>query len=443
MVDRTMQIGLVGTFDVENYGDLLFPLIAEAELTERLGAVKLHRFSYHAKSTPGWPFTVTSVTELPRMIGELDGLLIGGGFIIRFDKFVAAGYGPPTLAIHHPTGYWLTPALMALQQGVPVIWNGPGMHCNEIPDWAEPLLRLALEHSSYVAVRDEPSRADLECFSGNQPITVIPDTAFGISGLLDGCVPSAELNSLREASGLNGPYILVQPARELDSFLSFVKKHSHLLREFRFLALPIGPVLGDDAAILEDDLPRFVRLPVWPHPLLLAELIGHASAVVGHSYHLAITALAFGVPVFTSADLTVGKFTAFSGLTTMYPLPDETKAGPDWFVSRLERTTPTPATRAALDQLAQHWDRVAEVIKKGRTGKQSAIAEFLQSLPNLLETAADRRDGAVRSLAVARAELAASNDRIARLINSRSWKVTAPARFLMRNVKRLLGSQPR
>src|SRR2546425_11656527 len=108
MRDRDLQIGLFGTFDVENYGDLLFPLIAEAELTARLGTVKLHPFSYHAKSPPDWPYTVPSLTELPRMAGNLDGVLIGGGFIVRFGKETAVGYGPPTPAIHHPTGYWLT-----------------------------------------------------------------------------------------------------------------------------------------------------------------------------------------------------------------------------------------------------------------------------------------------------------------------------------------------
>src|SRR6185295_13271983 len=106
--NAALQVGICGTFDVENYGDLLFPLIAEAELTKRLGRVEVHAFSYHAKKRPEWPYTVTSVTELPHLIGSLDAVLIGGGFIIRFDKEVAPAYGPPTPAIHHPTGYWLT-----------------------------------------------------------------------------------------------------------------------------------------------------------------------------------------------------------------------------------------------------------------------------------------------------------------------------------------------
>ncbi len=140
MGERKWEIGICGTFDVANYGDLLFPLIAESELTERLGSVTLHRFSYNARTAPEWPFEVTSVTALPRMIHRLDGLLIGGGFIVRFDKRVAPGYVPPAPEIHHPTGYWLTPALLALQHNVPLIWNAPGTDCKSIPAWARPLM---------------------------------------------------------------------------------------------------------------------------------------------------------------------------------------------------------------------------------------------------------------------------------------------------------------
>ena len=49
-------------------------------------------------------------------------------------------------------------------------------------------------------------------------------------------------------------------------------------------------------------------MPAWPGPTLLAELIGHASAAVGVSLHLAITALAFGVPVFRPAHAFRGKY---------------------------------------------------------------------------------------------------------------------------------------
>jgi lipopolysaccharide transport system ATP-binding protein len=468
MRDHVWQIGLFGTFDVENYGDLLFPLIAEAELAERLGAVKLHRFSYHARTPPGWPYTVTSLAELPRMAASLDGVLIGGGFLIRFDKEVAPGYGPPTDGIHHPTGYWLTPALIALQHGLPLIWNAPGMHCNDLPAWADPLMELAFPHSSYIAVRDEPTRNALVRFVPKDRIEVIPDTGFGISRLLKG-EPSAEFNRLRDTAGLNGPYIIIQAALGLDFFLRFIKQHAHRLREYRFLALPIGPVLGDHAAILEEyQLPGLVSLPVWPHPLLLAEVIGQASAVVGHSYHLAITALACGVPVFTPVELSVGKYSALLNFETLHQLAKDRETEFDWFLQRLGKTKPSLVAQTALARLSQHWDRIAATLVAGPTSPPPAASQFWQSLPGLLEDAAIRygdalkRSEALRAeqqdefnllleqaraevkardelLAQSVAEIEARDDLVAALYNSTTWKVTAPLRSLMHNLKRLAG----
>jgi lipopolysaccharide transport system ATP-binding protein len=111
------EIGIAGTFDVQNLGDLLFPIIAEAELRHRLGPLNVHRFSYAEKHPPDWPYRVESVAALPQRTADLDAMLIGGGHLIRFDKAVAPGYGPPHPDIHHPTGYWLMPALLALQRG--------------------------------------------------------------------------------------------------------------------------------------------------------------------------------------------------------------------------------------------------------------------------------------------------------------------------------------
>src|ERR1700730_7204421 len=141
MIDRGRQIGICGTFDVENYGDLLFPLIAEAELSRRFGSIKLRRFSYFPKASPDWPYAVCPLSKLPTMASNLDGMMIGGGHIVRFDKEVARGYGSPTPSIHHPTGYWLTPALIALHHGCPLVWNATGV-CGDILAWAESLMQL-------------------------------------------------------------------------------------------------------------------------------------------------------------------------------------------------------------------------------------------------------------------------------------------------------------
>jgi lipopolysaccharide transport system ATP-binding protein len=459
MSTREWQIGLVGTFDVENYGDLLFPLIAEAELAERLGRVQVHCFSYTAKSAGEWPFPVTSVTELPRLAAGLDGLLAGGGFLVRFDKQVAAGYGPPTSAVHHPTGFWLSPALIALQHGLPLLWNAPGVSYDDLPAWGDPLMELAFGQSSYIAVRDEPSRAALARFVRPDRIAIVPDTVFGIRRLLED-PPSFELNRLRQACGLTGPYIILQGVRGLDSCCRFLKRHADRLRGYRFLALPIGPVNGDSAAHLDADLPGLVQLPAAPQPLLLAELIQQAAAVIGPSFHLAITALTAGVPIFSPANLKLGKFPGLAELPGIYPLPTEQDSDPSGFLSRLGKSPVAPQVDAARARLTEHWDKIAAVLEGGLTGTPVAVGRFWQSLPGVLEEAALRRDAAVaalearsavetertkseeriaelrRLLALARTEISTRDYRIAQLLKSTSWKLTSPLRFVGRRLGR-------
>ncbi len=386
MSNRELQIGIFGTFDIESYGDLLFPLIAEFELRQRLGAVKLHRFSFGRKTPPDWPYTVTSLADLPAVVESLDGVLIGGGHIIRFDKMVAEGYGPPTPEIHYPTGYWLAPILIALQYGIPVAWNAPGVH-GEIPAWAAPLVELAVAHSNYVAVRDEESRQTLARCASQAEIALTPDTAFAIARLLEPHQPSADFVHLRHSLGLTRPYLIVQATTGLENFTRLVRDHPQLFRDYQLVALPIAPVLGDSVAVLERQVPEIVCLPQWPNPLLLAELIAGASAVVGISLHLAITALACGVPVFRPADQLEEKHTTLSQFDTVFHFDNAQAISPECFTERLGRAAPSAAVRAVLGQLTGHWDQIAASFtnRVSRRAAHPALARFWQSLPVLLE----------------------------------------------------------
>lgn len=440
MKRRELKIAIFGTFDVENFGDLLFPVIAEAELQKRLGPISFHRFSYHSKSPPLWPFAVTSVVDFPHMADTFDGVLIGGGFIIRFDKDVAPDYAPPAPGVHHPTGYWLTPAMIALQYGVPAIWNAPGMHCNYIPEWSAELVKLCLDQSCYVSVRDEPSRQTLSDFGSKAQINVLPDTGFGIRRLIDPEQPSAELRELRQKCGLTKPFIIIQAARYgLEFFLRAVRNHPELFQDFQLLALPIGPVLGDNASHIIENLPGVVSLPFWPTPLLLAELIGQAEAVAGHSYHLAIIAQAFGIPVFSSADLSEGKYTAIAGLETIFPLKGNDEVDAGWIHSKLGKKPICQEAEATLEKLNVHWDRVATCMLQGKTDSAVAVSRFLQNLPSLLETPVIQADAHRQRMDDLEMHLSLANEQLKQLHDSRSFRMTAPFRSMMRHFKVLLG----
>lgn len=442
------KVAIVGTFDVENYGDLLFPILAQAELERRLGALQLQPYSYRQKSAEDWPYAVASLTDLPRQAAELDGMLIGGGFIIRFDKLIATGYEPPSPDIHHPTGYWLSPALIAQQLGVPVIWNAPGMHCNPIPAWAEPLLRLALRNSACVCVRDQLSADALRAIDGDSPIEVMPDTAFGLPRLIEIEHPSAAFIRLREELGLSGRYIVIHALNLAEPYLRLLENHPEAFADIQVLLIPIGPVLDDDSAAIAQRLPWARCLPSWPTPLLLAEIIGHAQAVIGYSYHLAITALAFGVPVFCLADLHRGKYTGLAHHDGLHVLPESTEQPLSWMLERIGKTAPGAAARHALEAVIAYWDRAAQRIEHGRGEPAPAVLAFWQNLPNLLENAASHDEPSAvppaesptatattqppdnERIVRLEAQLAATQASLRQLENSRSLRLTAPLRAL-------------
>lgn len=390
--DRELRLGICGTFDVANYGDLIFPLIAEAELSRRLGALTLHRFSYHDKRPPEWPYAVSSLSALPAVADDLEGLIIGGGHLIRFDKEVAPGYAPPVAGIHHPTGYWLTPALIALQHGLPVVWNAPGVH-GRVPAWAHPLMDIALRRSRYVAVRDSASRRAVERFAGGTEVAVVPDTAFHIDRLIDVQRPSPEFLDQRRALGLTDPYLLVQAAAPLRGFVQFFRSQHRLSRKYRLVALPIGPVHGDTNAVFANDGGDIVRLGTWPAPLMIAELIANASAVIGVSLHLSITALVFGVPVFRSTALANAKYDVLSSFGTVHYFDTADDLSAESFAQRVGRREPLAAVRAAQSQVTAHWDRIADVFGDAihpRAGAETpaTLGAFWQALPGFLEASA-------------------------------------------------------
>jgi lipopolysaccharide transport system ATP-binding protein len=457
MKPREYHIGLCGTFDVRNFGDLLFPLIAEKELKQRLGEVKIHPFSYHAKSMPDWPYEVTSLTDLPRRVQELDGILIGGGHLIRFDKGVAPGYAPPSATIHHPTGYWLVPALLAVAQGIPLMWNAPGVHENVgFPFWSRPLLESVLQNSAYIAVRDEESRIILSRYSDRAQINTVPDSAFGISDLLGQGQRSQQLEHLRLQVGLTRPYIIVQATDSMDSFLEQMGRSAEVNQKYQWLILPIGPDVGDHPSAVKTDLPNCIFLDEWPHPLLIAELIRQADGIIGTSFHFSIVALVFGVPVFRPASyFEKEKYKTLSIFQTVFHFSDGGEQ-PEWFLSKLGRSHPLHEVEMEERKLSSHWDSIATAILRGKRNPPTEIGSLLSTLPILLEeketlekekevlekekgTLKKEKENQEKENKTLNAELVARDNLIQSLYNSRSWKVTSPLRGVTTILKTILG----
>src|SRR5690606_37078794 len=81
-VASMIDVVQLGTYDVSNYGDLLFPLVAREALKENPARLS---YASPAGGTPLFPDSVRSipVRDLLSRVRPYDVALIGGGNIIR------------------------------------------------------------------------------------------------------------------------------------------------------------------------------------------------------------------------------------------------------------------------------------------------------------------------------------------------------------------------
>jgi hypothetical protein len=354
------RVGIVGTFDVENYGDLLFPLMAEAALGRRLESIDVVPFSPNQRSAPVWPYDVRSTLDLPDSLPSLSALLIGGGQIIRFDP----GYPVPTdPRVHLPIDYWLTPAALGAMAGKPVIWNAIGAWTGSPPaDGFGDVFNATLRASHFVGLRDEASREHLATLAPQADLQLVPDTVFSIARLWPLVRETAGFATWRESLAVRGSYAVVQADPRFVPRWTAIDALVAGLGVETVVLLPVCRCHGDESHSLPAVSGGQTVRSEWPAPRLLSEIIGRADAVVASSLHACITSISYGVPVvrvpsFNEKDRKFAMLEGFEGVATI----DE----PARVAAVLARgKQPEARAIAAADRLDAYFDSIADVVRQ-------------------------------------------------------------------------------
>jgi uncharacterized coiled-coil DUF342 family protein len=384
-----IRIAQVGTFDVENFGDLLFPLLAQEALTSPPGETETTLFSYRAKSRAEWPYEVRPLQRLIEEIDDFDLVLVGGGDLIRFDKEVAEGYAPEDDRLHHPTAIWMAPTMLAAARGIPVAWNAVGVPA-DVPDWARGLTESALGAVSYLSVRDSSSADKLRRVSPDLDLEIAPDTAFGARKLLPK-TPSKAFKSILSELGISGRYLVLQSSPGLAPFAGRLEPGLRALQAegISILELPIGPIHGDASGATDVDV-ETVSPADWPPPRVLAEVIARAAGAIGVSMHMAIVASVHGVPTLRPASLAGAKQLALRGLpgVTHWRVDG---GRPIELPFERESTVASSADgddAARVAALDAHWEKV--LASAGGSARPQSASDALLALPGQLEQHADQ-----------------------------------------------------
>ena len=380
------RLALWGTFDVDNYGDHLFPRVAASELQRRLPGAVLDAYSPYGRLHPT-PLDDGPVATLgpwtPQRAGELAGaydtVVIGGGEIIHLnDPLLAPVYGTSAeeLVRMAPSRFFVEALGPKRERRCPVVWHALGVSVEPAGDDAL-RLRAALARRSHVAVRDRYSRERLHRAGVQRPIQIVPDSALLLNRVLPAAALAGRLERLR-AQGCYpaAPAVVLQGC---DLIVPHAGRVAWVLREWldrpsagrwpsrvELVVVETGRCRGD-TLFAETVAPQLGPRPVFRLPPEagigdLAAAIAGGLVFVGSSLHGAITALVYGRPFVLLNLAGESKLDGFGDLTG---LGDRVVHDVDALGPALERAVTTPPPPGLLTELQgridDHFDRIAEI----------------------------------------------------------------------------------
>jgi polysaccharide pyruvyl transferase WcaK-like protein len=486
------RVALWGTFDVDNYGDHLFPRVAVHELGRRLPGAVVQVFSPYGWLHPtglddgraASPLGPWSPERARQLAAAHHLVVVGGGELIHLhDPLLAAVYGTSTDELRRmaPSRFFVEGLGPELEADCPVVWHGVGVPWAPDEEQGE-RLRGALAARPYVTVRDRHSARRLAEAGVERPIAVVPDSALLIDRIMPAASLGDRLDRLRADGrypGNGAPALVVQGCELLLPQLDGVVEAMGRWQAARTVPLDVvvietGRCRGD--AVFADALERAVAAhPVWRLPAGaavedLAAAIAGGAVFLGSSLHGAITALAYGRPFVLLNLIDDAKLDGFGDLTGLDRCVVHAAGEiPGALDAALARPASPDLLRELQLRIDRHFDRVAELASERAAARPHVrpdpsldaypVADQLGRLRGELGAVRGELDAVRAGLARAEAELGVSRAALARaeaelreagrrageaereltaLQATRTFRLLSPARELYGRLRRTL-----
>lgn len=367
------KIAICGAFDMRNFGDLLFPVLAQ----ERLGPLgyEVNTFA-PTNSDPGLGLAAPRrINDLFDCAADYAGILIGGGYIIHsqpVSKIVhLTGVSQEQAQINELADCWIGASLAGATHSRPVAWNAPGVPfpmTRGQRDLVVPVLKMA----DYLSVRDQSSR-ELLGVTDLETANVVPDPIAEISRIW----PKEELTARAERfiadNGIEQP-ILALHVRDRSLLGLGAEKLGKMISDLsRTLGLtPVLLALGQ--AHQDEKTARNVAEHISvPHAIQddpaslkdVAAVLAHSRLYAGASLHGYIAATSYAVP-----GVLIGRpaYSKFAGYVAHTGWSDD--LCDDWqtALQRAGMRFAEPQHRAlpqhVFDAVDRHWTAIAAVFEK-------------------------------------------------------------------------------
>ena len=210
------QVALFGTFDTDNFGDCLFPLIVEQQLSRRIKDVELLLFSPTRRTAKTANYgRVHTLDELGQVFDTmLPAFVIGGGALLSTEHVLFA-YPEVRLVYPYSLKCWLLPAMAASSWKCPLILNGVGLGPFESSYGV--LASKYLRQADVCGVRDALTQGFLGSLGVQSEI--VPDSGILTPELESRSARNSRYQRLKTEFDLPERYIAVQASLFLGSRL--------------------------------------------------------------------------------------------------------------------------------------------------------------------------------------------------------------------------------
>ena len=380
-------ICISGMFDMNNYGDLLFPLVAEYELGKR--GFDVHALSPTGNKTDYEDAVLSSnIWEFLDKSRKCNGILIGGGYIIHSHRMnflkeyrragVGAAVGPAT---------WLGATMIAASRDVPVAWNAPGVP-HPIKKNIQELSKAAFKAADYLSFRDKASQK-LAIAGERLQCNILPDPIIKISSMW----PQKDLKHIFDSflkqhniSG-NKKFIAVHLRKRSlrgQTIENYANSLSVVCKKLELYPL----ILGLGSAHNDNDIAKNLKSLlkergidcqeiVPPTTLkLITATIANSEMYIGSSLHGYIAAKSYEKPA-----VIVGfpSYNKFNGLTTQLTSNDELFDSWDNVWKNIDNRigNPKALSKDIEESIDLHWDKISEAMISRPENKRKERLEFL------------------------------------------------------------------
>lgn len=388
------NIAICGTFNVENYGDVMFPVIFEKAMRERNLDFDLYLFSPGERDVetlaPGAVVYPVRELNLIHKKNPLDAIVIGGGALIHYSKIPVKMANSQEFIDYNIYDSWYTPIEFAVRNNIKVIFNLPQVPY-DFDEAVKQVTKEAFKAAEYISVRDCKSKEFINAaFDNENPIvTVCPDSVCCMPQLIS----SEYLADIRKnILPFEQKYAVIQfnpqkPDSENEDMLKIIKRLSS--ENMKVVLLPLGYTHNDDAVLNTYNSENGNLCFTFEKKLNIFEMaavLAGCDIYIGASFHGAITAIAYGNVAF-SYNYIIPR-TKNREIFEMYNVSDFVAETADELLNKLDnylmdKMPFSPDKEKVEAEVNRHFDRILNLILSDNS-KKINYGEFIYPLIDLL-----------------------------------------------------------